>query len=136
MMFNKPVSYIVLLDLTYQYGNYMHAFVHYTVSKDGDGYLARLKLRDKSEEESVEFPVARDTVARMEDMLNSHKVYKWNGFDKADKHVLDGRSFSVKIKSSDGREVYARGYASFPSAFKEVLEELEKILGIDNLTCK
>ena len=131
MLFGKPVSDIVLLDLIYQYGNYMNAFVHYRVLKDEDGYSAVLKLRDKSEDESVRFPVTHDKEVEIEDMLNRYKAGKWNGFNRSDKYVLDGRSFSFQVKMADGSEVYAHGYAAFPRNFREVREELEKILEVD-----
>ena len=47
-----------------------------------------------------------------------------NGFNKSDRYVLDGNSFSLSISMNNDEYVSASGYMKWPKNYKEVKEEL------------
>ena len=64
---------------------------------------------------------------RIEKVLKDNHVEKWNGFNKNDKNVLDGDSFSMSITTREGEEIDAHGYMKWPTNYGEVKTELDKI---------
>lgn len=127
MFFSKPLNDIVHFNFRYTYGNYRGAFVEYIVLKGDTEYGVSLKLRGDDEDNRVEFSVDADTVKRLEDILNTYKVSKWDNFNKSNKHVLDGNSFSLSVKTGSGVSVGAHGYMSYPRNYSEVKQALDDL---------
>ena len=59
--------------------------------------------------------------------LNNNDVSSWDGFDKDDKNVLDGNSFSFRVCYDKSKEIEASGYMKWPNNYHEVKKELNKI---------
>lgn len=108
----KSISYSGITGMS-MYSNYRYEIV----KKDGK-YIATVKF-DNEEEEST-FEVEEKDVKELEKKLNEYKVSRWNGFDKVDKRVLDGYSFSFSIHLDNEKEVYAHGYMKYPKRYSEV----------------
>ena len=125
MFFNKPVKDIISFKFRYTYNNSKDGFVEYIILKGDNEHGASVKLRNESAEERREFPVRSEDVLRLEEILNRYKVGKWDGFNKSNKLVLDGNSFSLYLKTNDGTSVEAHGYMRYPSNYKEVRQELD-----------
>ncbi len=51
-------------------------------------------------------------------IINEKKIYKWDGFDRSDKGVMDGSGFSLSVLYSDGKSISAHGYMKYPSNYK------------------
>jgi hypothetical protein len=56
----------------------------------------------------------------IEKKLNEYHVSRWNGFNKNNKYVLDGDSFSFTLKYNEKDEVSAHGYMMWPNNYSEV----------------
>ncbi len=65
-------------------------------------------------------------------IINEHKIYKWNGFDRYNKYVLDGSGFSLNIYYKNGKSIIAHGYMSYPNNYHENSKHLLDYL--ENLT--
>ena len=66
-------------------------------------------------------------MARLETLYREQKLARWNGFDKFNRHVLDGSGFSLYIKFADGGRLSAHGSNSFPGGYREFKEKLREI---------
>ncbi len=118
------IRHFLLEDHSGRYGAFRNS---YEVNAGEDGVEVRLRLEGASEEEAVVIRTDEAFLKRLEELLNEHRVDKWNGFDKNNKRVLDGDSFSLSIRMENGKELDARGYAVWPKNYKEVLEAVEKL---------
>ena len=84
----------------------------------------------KSGKEAVTKTVrlAPEKVLALEELFKQYNVGSWNGFDKNNKGVLDGRSFSLSVKMAEGQEIYARGYMKWPKNYSEVAGALKALM--------
>ena len=64
------------------------------------------------------------------ELINKYEIEKWDGFNQYDPDVLDGTSFSLKIKYRDGRVIYARGENSFPEHYHDFYNEFNLLINI------
>ena len=62
----------------------------------------------------------------IEILIDNH-VEKWNGFNKSDKHVLDGNRFQLTIINHEETYLEARGYEKWPTNYQEVRSELDNL---------
>lgn len=125
MLFNKTIEGITRFDFRYTYGNGRDSFVQYVVLEGGGVYAASVKSQNDSADQRAEFEITPEAVKRLESFLNENKVGKWDGFNKSNKMVLDGYSFSLYIKTENGTSVEAHGYMRYPSNYKEVRQGLD-----------
>ncbi|MBE5775498.1 MAG: hypothetical protein E7337_16500 [Clostridiales bacterium] len=65
-----------------------------------------------------EFPMSQEDVRRLTQLIDSHELWKWNGYDRADRHVHDGEGFDLRIWFEDGQEISASGENSFPAGYR------------------
>ena len=63
----------------------------------------------------------------MQEIFNKYEVYKWNWFNKNNKDVLDGDSFSFNLSTIDNGDITAHGYMSWPKNYSEVKSELDNL---------
>ncbi len=61
------------------------------------------------------------------DLVNDHKVKKWDGFSKSASGVLDGEMFSMS-GTIDGKDIYAHGSNAFPEGFRQFTAALWDIM--------
>ena len=65
--------------------------------------------------------ITEDALEELNDIINEHKAYKWNGFTKIANDVTDGEGFELYIKYDskfEGRNVIkAKGYMYFPDNY-------------------
>ena len=64
----------------------------------------------------------------LKELYLKYDAYKWNGFNKCPKNVLDGQSFSIRFKFEDGKDCYAHGSNAFPKNYREFKDELNTII--------
>ena len=64
------------------------------------------------------FVTDRSVISRAEKIIGLYGLTRWNGFDRSNKRVLDGRSFSVSFEYGE-KSVGCRGYESFPKNYRE-----------------
>ena len=55
-------------------------------------------------------------------------LFRWDGFDRSRKGVLDGEGFELEIDMTDGVSIRARGSNAFPEGYFDAIEELQAIL--------
>jgi len=107
-----------IVGIEYSYGSYHGGYREYEiyikndktylVAKGGNGIDLNINKR-------IDNSVLED----ISEIIEDNKIYKWYGFDKSDKHILDGYSFSLIVKYKDGKEEKAHGYMKYPSNYEE-----------------
>ena len=111
---------------SYTTGNYMNAYVIYDLNHENNKYIVTIKPNNIDNEQAKKIEVDKNTVNKITKTLNKYNVEKWNNFNKSDKHVLDGNSFSLSLKTKNCK-VSANGYMKWPKNYTEVKQELDKI---------
>ena len=109
----------------YSVGNYSDANISYTL-ECSDSCVAIVKKEGVKEEDASKIEVDSGFVKGLEDILRKYDVESWDGFSKSDKRVLDGYSFSLYAKMSNGDSISASGYMKWPKNYKNVRNELNK----------
>ena len=83
------------------------------------------------ETDSIEKEIDKKALEDIQKIINDKEIYKWNGFDRYDKDVLDGSGFSLIVNYSNGERISANGYMKYPTNYREgadaLLEYLNKL---------
>jgi hypothetical protein len=120
------INNIKSMSINYTTGTYIYADILYEI-ECSDKCIARFKPNGVSYEEKNEKDIDKNTIKKIENVLNKYDVIKWNGFNQNDKNVLDGNSFSVNIKYNDNKTIEAHGYMMYPKNYRDVLKEIKEI---------
>lgn len=133
LILNKPnnkkveISEIKRFTFSYTTGYMVNAYVRYEIEYKANKYIARIKPNGKKEEELLETELDLETIKNIEKILKDNNVSKWNGFNKVDKDVLDGNSFSISITMSNDEQITASGYMKYPDNYGNVRGSLDNI---------
>ena len=98
----------------------------YTLERTQQGarlYMEELLSNGQIVDVTIEDPV----MERIEQLTQQHELYRWNGFDKVDRHALDGTAFSLSIDFADGSHVHAHGSNKFPDGYKEAKQAIYEL---------
>jgi hypothetical protein len=125
----KKITGIKSFELSVNENNMIHGYVHYVLRKTDDGYIANIKPVNIDPDECHDFPVEESKVEELIGILNTYEVSKWDGFDKVDKRILDGRSFTLSVWINDEDNISAHGYMKYPNNYKEVRKALDEFFG-------
>ena len=95
---------------------------YFTVEKRDDGVY--FGMEQFLEGHLVEEKVEDSVLDELSDIVFRHRLDRWNGFDKVDRRVLDGRSFRLYITLQNGKTITADGSNKFPDGYTEAKTEL------------
>ena len=118
---------IKYIHFSYSTGNMIYSNVQYKIEYKDYKYIATIKPNGISEEEAKKIEIDENTIEKVINVLNKYKIYHWNNFNKSDKHVLDGNSFSFSLTTKDNKTIDASGYMMWPSNYRNVRDELDEI---------
>ena len=90
-----------------------------------DKCIANIKLPYEIKKTNIE--VDDKTMKEIIETLNNNDVSSWDGFDKDDKNVLDGSSFSFSVETKKGEKISAHGYMRYPKNYGLVTSKLHNI---------
>ena len=110
----------------YTAGYAMYAYVNYDLELKDGGYTASVKPAGVPDEEARFFAVDEPFAQELKAILEKYGVGSWNGFNKRNKHVLDGNSFSLSVCMGE-EEIDASGYMRWPknyADFKDAVRQL------------
>lgn len=68
--------------------------------------------------------VEDSVLEQLEEIAQRNHLEKWNGFHKTNKQVLDGNSFSLMLRMTDGTQISAYGNNSYPKGYGEAEKEI------------
>ena len=68
----------------------------------------------------VDTMIEDDVLDQLGELMGTYHVDRWDGFDKNNKHVMDGSSFTLSVTLADGSTISAHGSNSFPENYSDV----------------
>lgn len=119
------ITEIKSFHFSYSVNMMMNGNVSYDVKLEDGKYIATIKPYMVSNDDALIIDLTDDQVEKLRSILIDTEVSKWNGFDKNNKMVLDGNSFSLNIHFVNGDEIVARGYMMWPSNYDVVRGALD-----------
>ena len=114
------ISEIKSFHFGYSVNMMMNGNVSYDVKLLDDKYIATIKPYMIDNDDALEIELSDSQVETLRNILIDNKVNKWDGFDKADKNVLDGNSFSLFIHFVNKDSISAKGYMNWPENYGKV----------------
>ena len=126
--FNKKtqISDIENFSFSYSKGYMANAYIRYNISCK-EKCTATIKPYGVAEENAYELDISNDVMDEIKSLLIKYDVYKWNGFNKNDKNVLDGDSFNFYFKKKNVDKIEASGYMMWPKNYADVRNGLDSI---------
>ena len=115
----KKIENISHIYFTYTSGYAMYSYATYTLDCT-DKCILTIKPNGVPDEEKQEVEIPKEKVLEIESKLNEYHVSRWNGFNKSDKYVLDGDSFSFNLNYNDNDKISAHGYMMWPNNYSNV----------------
>jgi hypothetical protein len=116
----EEIKNIEHLHFSYSEGYMMNAYSVYTLDLKDNVYTVTIKPTGVPEEKKKTYIIGKEKVTKLEEMLNDTNLYKWNGFKKSDKNVLDGDSFSFNLKFDEKKHIDASGYMMWPTDYVNI----------------
>ena len=113
----KEIKDTKYFSFSYSVGYYANASYDYELKLENDKYIAGYKKEGVSEEDMLKKEVTKDDVLKLEKILSDNDIYKWNGYHKSDKNVLDGDGFSLSYRSTNNINISASGYMMYPKGY-------------------
>lgn len=115
-------------EFSFNFDGTIGGMYNWTIKREDDG-SARFKLEDhmRRDYSDLSDTVSAEFMDSLENICRKHSVYKWDGYNKYDRRICDGRGFSLYIKYEDGRSVNAHGMNKFPSGYHEFKDDLEAL---------
>jgi hypothetical protein len=126
--FKRKVRIDNLKSFHYSYSTGWHANASesFEIELDEDGkYIVKVKDDGMEQEDARKYVVDKSDIRMFESLLNEINIYKWDGFDKVDKDVLDGNSFSLSINFGEDKSISAHGYMRYPSGYREKTDSIK-----------
>ena len=107
----------------------MHTGLIYTLSaaRTEVGWQAELSLLAGEREYSLD--MTSEEAEALASLVQNHELNRWNGFDRVNRHALDGTGFDLRIGYEDGQEVRASGSNAFPEGYAAAHEAILKFFG-------
>lgn len=115
----KKIENIKHLYFSYTSGYAMYSYTTYELDCN-DKCILKVKPDGLPDEEKQEVEIPKEKLLEIESKLNEYNVSRWNGFNKSDKYVLDGDSFSFNLDYNDNDKISAHGYMIWPNNYSNV----------------
>jgi len=128
-LLNKKIELknIKYFSFSYSNGYAINSNIIYTLKKENNKLFVSIKPYGIDDEEKLETAVDSSFLSDLENVLNKYNVGSWNGFNKNNKYVLDGDSFSLSVNLENDKSISAHGYMEWPNNYNSVKEELDKL---------
>lgn len=123
----EGVYQINKLEYSYTSGYAVNSDVSYKIDCE-DKCILIIKEYGKDEKDVIKKSLTNKDMDKFEDMLNKYHVLSWKGFNKSDKNVLDGNSFSFHLRYNDDEKLSASGYMMYPDYYKNFKENFENYI--------
>lgn len=109
-----------ITNLTYSYttGYDINGYANYSINCT-DKCTLIIKPVGNDKNDVVKKALTDKDMENLQNILNKYNIKSWNGFEKYNKNVLDGNSFSLSIIYNDDSEISASGYMAWPDNYKE-----------------
>ncbi len=118
---NSQLHHVESFSFFYSTGTMINAFARYKLTREKTGvYTVTICPDGVDPEDTVTMTVDDSFVQRLLKILRQYHVGYWNGFNKSNRYVKDGNSFSLNVSLQNGRSIDSHGYMRWPKHYKEV----------------
>ena len=124
---NRKIDSIKELYYSTSGGSYINSNTIYEIKCNNDGCVLKSKLPNYNQDDLIEVNISKKDMDEIVNIVNKYEVMDWDGFNKSDKGVMDGSSFSFSIKSGEGKNMSAYGYMIYPKNYRIVINRLKSI---------
>ena len=121
------ITKIIRFSFEYSVGYAMYANEIFELENKDGKYKAKVKLTGVPDEQATIFDVDEAFEQKLEEIIKQFEVKKWDGFNKSNKMVLDGNSFSLSIRMEDDNSISASGYMKWPKKYGEFKEKVVEL---------
>ena len=125
LFYDDGIYQINKLEYSYSNGYGMNQDVSYKIDCEDDCVLY-IKEYEKSEDDLIKIKLSSKNMDEFENILNKCHVLSWRGFSKSDPTVLDGDSFSFRLRYNDDEKLSASGYMMYPDYYSKFQKEFEE----------
>jgi len=122
----KSDSPLKELTFSYNIGNSSESYKYYHLFKKENIWYVEFENSYYQDPKPPKYEVDDNFVKKIETILQKYEVYKWNGFDRVAKDILDGNGFQLSIHLEDDTYISAHGYHIWPNNYEEVRSSLTK----------
>ncbi len=120
------VSGVAYFSYSYRGSIGGNSYTRTAAVEDGKVVLTLDKM-EKRDYGKMEGEASPGFAAALDELCKKHRLVRWNGFDKFNRHVLDGSGFGLHIKFNDGKEVEADGSNAFPNGYRDFAEDMHAL---------
>ncbi|MCR5093975.1 MAG: hypothetical protein K6B72_08380 [Lachnospiraceae bacterium] len=114
--------------LSYSTGSYANSGYAYEAERASDGSVdVMVKVDGMSQDDAPHFTEDEAFLDSIVRILSDNHVEKWDGFDGSAQDVLDGDSFSMNVRLTDGQTIGAHGYEKYPEGYGSVCGALDAL---------
>lgn len=103
---------------------YLKNFSDFIITKYDETSAKCIIDSSSSSVKLIEKDVPIEVLDKLDTIVKKYNLFKWNGFDKHAKNVLDGHSFTLQVQYSNNDRIYATGYMKYPKHYKEAEKEI------------
>ena len=121
------IKRITRFSLRYSVGYAMYAYEIFELENKDGRYFAKIKLRGIPDEQATTIEVDAEFDQKLEEIIKEFNIQNWDGFNKSNKMVLDGDSFSLYILMEEDNSISANGYMKWPKKYKEFKEKIVEL---------
>ena len=122
---DEGIYQINTMEYSYTSGYGINEDVRYKIDCEDDCILY-IKEYGKDENDLIKIKLSDKDMDKFEAMLNKNHILSWKGFNKSDINVLDGDSFSFRLRYNDDEKLSASGYMKYPNNYQRFKSSFEK----------
>ena len=124
---NSQITGISSFEFSYTTGCAVNSRVEYTFKKENGSCTVTILQNGAFEEDRYKTEVPESFEAELSELLRKYRAGAWNGFDKHNRLVLDGNSFSLRAEFQNGKRLSAHGYMRWPRGYRNFRDEADEL---------
>ena len=118
---NVTLTPVRAISTFYLYRSGDAFFDIHSIARDGNGYSDSIN-------DGAPQPIDTASVEALMGVVDAYGLEGWDGFDDSREDVLDGESFWLEFRLTDGTHICARGDNAFPEHYHQAMGEIQDIL--------
>ncbi len=112
-----------ITSFEYSFGSFFAGYYEYEIYQDGNQYIF-IGKGSNGVDLDIKETIDRDILDEIQEIIQKYDVKKWNGFNKRNRDVLDGHSFSLLVRYDD-HKIRANGYMKYPIYYDDFQKEIQ-----------
>lgn len=125
---NNKDKYVGEIKSFYYYygGGEGPAYQYELQSEDGKVYFTAKGLNGVIM--NVQCEVDESVMTQLKEIVDTHNIYNWDGFNRKKHFIMDGSSFKLEITYENDEDINAYGHMKYPKGYREAQKALVDFL--------